>query len=382
MPPPIGDVDLYKVLGVSPDATSEQVRSAYRRLAKKYHPDANPNDATAEERFKQLADAYRILSDSRSRLEFHEAYLARARAGFNKVQHNAYVAWQEFYKQGGKRKTAPKKGADIVVTILVTLEDIANGGTRTIKLKKQGACRICGATGIKPGFGKVICPVCNGVGDLPEPGGHGLRFITCMNCQGEGTIVKERCLHCNGTGREWLEHNIVLQIPQGLPTTDPVVRKGQGHMSPNSNTPGDLLLKFIEAPHRYFLRNGGNLAYDLVLTPELFFLGGDARIPTLGEPIYLRIPAGIADGKTLKINLKGLPGLNGGKAGDLFVTVRHRWPATITPETKELLLQLTNRPDFRLWMDEQSFCVRSGYVESPQEPIQETVSNYNDPLTK
>ncbi len=363
------DQDHYKTLGIAPDATIEQIKLAYRRLAKRYHPDANPDDPTTGDRFKQLAEAYRVLSDPKLRLEYHERFLAHARAGFHKMKPTAYAVWQEFSQHGEKRHRVEKRGMDIVVTIPITLEEIVTGGSRTVTINRLHICKLCGGTGVKPGLGKIICPICNGIGEIPATGSHGLRFEQCRNCHGEGQIIREHCMHCNGKGRERQNHPMVIQIPKGLPTDKPIVMKGQGHIGDSVDQPGDLRVNFIEAPHKYFTRSNRDLQYEIILSPELYYLGGDVSIPTLSTPVSLKLVAGLPDGKMLCIRSRGLPAWDGGATGDLYVVVRHRFPPRYSPTLREIMHRLTDQPEFAQYFDSSGFTHRPDFVEeiTPQQ---------------
>lgn len=364
--------DYYEILEVSRSASADEIKSSYRKLAMKYHPDRNQGNKEAEEKFKELAEAYDVLSDPEKRARYdrfgHEGVKGSsfgAGGGF----HDPFDLFREvfgggfgsifddFFSGGGSSRSRARqrqRGNDIQIKLKLTLEEIASGITKQLKIKKQVACDTCAGSGLKPGSSPKPCPVCHGTGEVRQVSqsifGRVVNVATCSRCNGRGSIVSDPCPTCRGEGRVHGEELIEVTVPAGAAEGNYIPMRGKGNVGPNGGPPGDLIVIIEEKPHKFFERNGNDVIFDLYLSFPQVSLGCDVEIPTLelekvgqekrNKIVKIHIPPGTQSGKVLRLRGKGLPELNSYHRGDLLVQVKVWTPTKVTPREKELLEEL------------------------------------------
>lgn len=352
--------DFYEILGVSRDASDEQIKSAYKRLAIKLHPDKNPGDKTAEEKFKEAAEAYDVLRDSEKRAQYdrfgHAAFEGPQGGGGGGFQ-GGFSSMDDIFSRfsdifgdamfggmfggGGGRRGGPQKGQDLQVRVRLTLDEIAEGVTKKIKLRRLEECHACHGAG---GKGKRTCPTCGGVGQVKQVSqslfGQMINVVSCPKCGGQGSTFEEACRVCEGSGLERREATVSVQIPAGVAEGNYLTLRGEGNRGPRGGAPGDILVLVEEAEHEMFHRDGQNLYAEARLPFTTAALGGSIRIPTLEGDVDLKIPAGTQGEKVFALRGKGLPGLHGRGKGDLFVRIQIRVPEKVSGRQKELLEEL------------------------------------------
>lgn len=350
--------DYYAILGVSRDADAETIKRAYRRLALEYHPDRNPGNKEAEERFKEIAEAYEVLSDPEKRRQY-DLFGTTAGAGGGMSAETIFSQAVEeilssFFGGGGtrSRRSQAIPGGDIQITIELTLEEIATGVKKEVEYLRDEICDSCGGSGSKAGRPPHPCPSCGGTGQIAYRVGGGffqqIVYQTCPECQGTGMRILDPCPVCGGTGIKRKLHRQTVDIPPGATGGMTLALRGGGHRGPWGGPPGDLLIQILEHPHALFQRKGEDLIYEVwVAYPDLV-LGTTLAIPVLGgETIPLRIPAGTASGEVFKLSGKGLPRYNSKKRGDLLVQV-HVWvPNRVSIDEKRLLEEMRSYKSFQ-----------------------------------
>jgi len=350
--------DYYEVLGVSRDASPEEIKKAYRRLARQYHPDVN-KASDAAEKFKEIQEAYEILSDTEKRTLYdrfgHAAFDPAAQAsdaggfeGFGRRAEDPFFGFGGFedlfdlFFGGHPREGAiPERGEDIHVTVTIDLEDAYFGRTVEVPVTRLGVCKACGGTGAKSGSSAEVCPTCRGTGFVEHTQrtmfGRITRREVCPTCGGTGRIVRDPCPVCRGTGvvREAVRLNV--RVPQGIDEDTPVRLREQGHAGPFGRPPGDLYVTFRFRPHPRFRREGTNLYMRLELNFAQAALGGSVEVPTFEDPVRIKIPPGTQTGTVFRLRGKGFPRLGGNGQGDLHVEAVVVTPTRLTGRQKELL---------------------------------------------
>lgn len=352
--------DFYEILGVPKDASDDQIKSAYKKLAIKLHPDKNPGDKNAEEKFKEAAEAYDALRDPEKRAQYdrfgHAAFEGPQGGGGG--YHGGFSNMDDIFSRfsdifgdamfggmfgggGGGRRGGPQKGQDLQVRVRLTLEEIAEGVTKKIKLRRLEECNACKGAG---GKGRKTCPTCGGVGQVKQVMqslfGQMVNVVTCPKCAGQGSTFEEACKVCEGSGLERREATISVQIPAGVAEGNYLTLRGEGNRGPRGGSAGDILVLVEEAEHDLFHRDGQNLYAEARLPFTTAALGGSIRIPTLEGDVDLKIPAGTQGEKVFALRGKGMPGLHGRGKGDLFVRVQIRVPEKLSGRQKELIEQL------------------------------------------
>jgi molecular chaperone DnaJ len=358
--------DYYEVLGVSRDATEEEIKKAYRRLAMQYHPDRNPGDKEAEEKFKEVAEAYEVLRDPEKRRRYdlygHEGLKAGA-AGFGGFEFDLADALRIFMSEGftgfadlfgfGREEGRPSKarGSDLQIRLKLTLEEIARGTRKTLKVRKYVVCPECGGSGAPRGARPRVCPVCHGSGQVRQVTrslfGQFVNISTCHHCGGEGQVLDELCRRCGGDGRVQDEVLLEVEIPAGVAEGNYITLRGQGNAGPRGGPAGDAVVVIEEAKHPIFTRSGDDVVLDLPISFPQAALGTEVEIPTLDGRAVLEIRPGTQPGKVLRLRGKGIPHLNGYGRGDLLVRI-HVWvPTTLTHEERQLLEKLAQGPNIK-----------------------------------
>jgi molecular chaperone DnaJ len=345
---------LYDTLGVSKSASADEIKKAYRKLAAKYHPDRNPGDASAEEKFKEVQGAYDTLSDPDKRKQYDTFGSADGRAGFDPGNFNFRVEdlgdlGDLFGGLGGifgrttraRPRRQPQRGADIEAHVNLSFEDSLHGLETKVPVDVTTACRECNGTGAAPGTAPVICPECNGRGVVSESQGLFALSQPCPRCRGNGTIVEHPCPRCHGTGSERRTKRYSVKIPAGVKDGTRIKLKGKGELGSNGGPPGDLVVVTRVTPSALFQRRGADLVVDVPVTYAEAALGATVEVPTpYGERISLKVKAGSQDGQLLRIRNQGAPKLKGNGKGDLLARLRITVPKKLTKQQKQALEEL------------------------------------------
>jgi molecular chaperone DnaJ len=347
------DKDFYQTLGVSKDATSEQIKHAYRKLAQKHHPDANPGDTKAEERFKDVAEAYGVLSNPEQRKEYDEVRRLVASGGYGgggpfaggqrvRVEDvgGLFGGLGDLFGFGnGSRQRGPRRGIDTTADLTLSFNDAIEGVTTTVSVRGEAPCSRCGGNGAEPGTSVNTCPTCGGTGSVAQNQGMFSFAQTCPQCGGSGRVVSTPCAQCRGRGRETRTRNIKVRIPAGINDGATVRLAGKGGPGADGGPPGDLLVKVHVTPHPVFGRRGDDLTIDVPVSYTEATLGTAVEIPTLDGTVSIRVPAGTPTGKVFRIKGRGVKPERG-PAGDLYAKVEVVVPRKVSREEKKLLEQL------------------------------------------
>jgi molecular chaperone DnaJ len=357
--------DYYEVLGVARGATQDEIKKAYRQMALKYHPDRNPGDKESEERFKEAAEAYDVLGDEQKRQRYNQFGHEGMRGASTRDFHDINDVFSQFgdifggsfsgsifdevfgdargRRRGGSHAGTP--GSDLRMKLRLTLEEIATGIEKKIKLKRLKRCDTCNGSGAKQGSGKDTCTQCGGTGELRQVSrsmfGQFVNITTCPTCGGEGRIIRNPCNVCNGEGRVTGESTIKVNVPPGVAEGNYIPLQGQGNAGRRGGPAGDLMVEIEQEPHDYFIRNGDDLIYDLLISFPTAAMGGDVEIPTLTSKAKLSIDPGTPSGRMLRMRGRGIPHLNGYGSGDQLVRVNIWVPERLNTKEKELLRELT-----------------------------------------
>jgi molecular chaperone DnaJ len=341
--------DYYEVLGVSRDASEQDVKSAYRRLALKYHPDRNPGDATAEERFKEAAEAYSVLGDPEKRQRY-DAYghagLGSQAAGFDPTIFNDFSdILGDFFGFGdlfGRRpRSGPRRGADLRYNLEIGFEEAAFGTETHIQIPRAENCGACKGSGSAPGTEPASCPTCRGSGQVTFQQGFFSVARTCGHCRGSGRIISQACPTCRGQGRVALERKLQIKIPPGVDTGSQLRIAGEGEPGTRGGPPGDLYVVLRVQEHAFFKRDGPHLYCEIPVNVAQGTLGASLEVPTLGGgKTKLALPAGTQPGAVLRVRGQGFPQLGGRGRGDLHVLVRVVVPSKLSGDEKRLFEQL------------------------------------------
>jgi molecular chaperone DnaJ len=356
--------DFYEVLGVSRDATQDEIKKAYRQMALKYHPDRNPGNKEAEEKFKEAAEAYEVLGDSEKRQRYnqfgHEGLRGTNYHDFTDIN-DVFSAFgdiftggfggsifEEVFGGGQRRRSGAHRGqagSDLRIRLALSLEEIAGGIEKKVKVRRQKKCEVCGGSGAKSSSGKATCPQCGGSGELRQVSrsmfGQFVNITTCPTCEGEGKVIKDPCSNCHGEGRVQGESTIKVNVPAGVAAGNYIPLEGQGNAGRRGGPAGDLIVVIEEDPHEHFKRNGDDIIYDLWVSFPMAALGGEVEIPTLSGKAKLVIDAGTPTGRLLRMRGRGIPHLNSYGRGDQLVRVNVWVPAKLTAKEKELLHSLS-----------------------------------------
>jgi molecular chaperone DnaJ len=346
--------DYYDILSVSRTATDQEIKSAYRRLAVKYHPDKNPNDATAEEKFKEAAEAYSVLSDPEQRRRYdrfgHAGVSSSAGAGnwgapgFGGIEDilGDLFGFGDVFggARGGGRRSTAQRGADLRYDLEITLEEAAKGMTAQLRIPRLETCDTCKGSGTKAGTQPETCSTCSGTGQVRYQQGFFSVARTCHVCRGAGRVIKDPCATCHGAGRVEREKQLEVKIPAGVETGSRLRVSGEGESGVQGGAPGDLYVVIHVAAHEQFERQGSNLYEAVPITFAQAALGAEIMVKTLDAEEKLKIPMGTQTGTVFRLRGKGMPALGGRGRGDLFVSVTVMTPTSLTREQRKLLEQL------------------------------------------
>jgi molecular chaperone DnaJ len=348
--------DYYDVLGVSRTASEQEIKSAYRRLAVKYHPDKNPGDAEAEDKFKEAAEAYSILSDAEQRRRYDNfghagvsgagagaGWGAQGFGGIEDILGDLFGFGDVFGGRaggGGGRRSAAQRGADLRYDLEITLEEAANGMTAQLRIPRLETCEKCKGSGAAEGTQPETCQTCSGAGQVRYQQGFFSVARTCGSCRGTGRVIKTPCDVCRGAGRVEKERTMEVKIPAGVETGSRLRIAGEGESGTQGGATGDLYVVIHVKEHEEFERQGSNLYSSVPVTFAQAALGSEVSVPTLDGQQQLKIPAGTQTGTVFRLKGQGVPVLGGRGRGDLFVSVTVVTPTTLTREQRRLLEQL------------------------------------------
>jgi len=350
------DKDFYQTLGVPKDATTDQIKRAYRKLAQQLHPDANPGDAKAEERFKDVSEAYGVLSHSDQRKEYDEVRRLVETGGFGGFGGRGPFAGGQrvrvedlgglfggigdlFGFGNGGRNRGPRRGVDTSADLTLSFNDAIQGVTTTVAVRGEAPCARCGGNGAEPGTAVNTCPTCGGTGSVAQNQGMFSFAQPCPQCGGSGRIVATPCTQCRGRGREMRSRNIKVRIPGGINDGATVRLAGKGGPGSDGGPAGDLLVKVNVTPHGVFGRRGDDLTIDVPISYTEATLGTSVEIPTLDGVVNIKIPGGTPTGKVFRVKGRGIKPQRG-PAGDLYAKVEVVVPRKVSREEQKLLEQL------------------------------------------
>lgn len=351
--------DYYQILGVPKNATQEEIKKAYRKLAQKYHPDANPGNKEAEERFKEISAAYDVVGDEAKRKQYDRVREmvasgfgpsagpswtggpgARVRfedLGFGDLGDLGDLLGGLFGTRRGRARAAAR-GADLEADVTVSFEESMRGTTVPVRIQGPAPCQTCGGSGAAPGSSPVVCPQCRGTGVIAVNQGLFQIEQTCPRCHGSGRAVDRVCPTCKGSGSQRRTRTFQVRIPPGVKDGARIRLRGHGEPGPPGAEPGDLYVRVHVRPHPFFRRRGDDLEVEVPITYTEAALGAEIQVPTLDGPVTMRVPPGTPSGKTFRLRGKGAPRRGG--QGDLYVTVNVEVPARLSKEERELLEKL------------------------------------------
>lgn len=364
--------DYYEVLGVDKTATADEIKKAYKKKAIQYHPDRNPDNKEAEEKFKEAAEAYGVLSDPDKRSKYDQFGFDGLNASGGASGFGGGMSMDDIFSmfgdifsgggfggfggfgggqsrsRGGERKF---KGADVRIKVSLTIQEINSGVTKKFKIKKLVPCTHCNGTGAENGSGMETCPDCNGTGTVIKTQqsifGMMQTQTVCPRCNGEGKIIKNRCPHCSGDGVVYGEELVEVKIPAGVADGMQLVVEGKGNAGKHNGYPGNLLIVIEEQQHKDLIRDENDLIYNLLLTVPQAILGGTVEVPTIDGAVKLKIEPGTQPGKVLRLRDKGLPILHSNRKGDMLVNVSVYIPEKLSRDEKEAIEKLSSSDSFK-----------------------------------
>jgi molecular chaperone DnaJ len=359
--------DYYEVLGVDKNASAADIKSAYRKLAIKYHPDKNPDNKEAEDMFKECSEAYEVLSDNDKRARYDQ-FGHRGMQGGGHDYHNfsniedIFSMFSDVFSGGGRggifddffgggfggsrqaRRPGYEPGSDIKIRMPLTLDEIAKGVDKKIKIKHLVTCDVCNGSGAKAGTQPMTCPTCGGQGQVQQVRrsfiGQVVNIVTCPECHGTGTIIKDKCPACGGDGRKQREDTVVVNVPPGVENGNYLPINGQGHAGKNGGPTGKLIVVFEEKPHPLFKRRGNDILHEVVISYPQAVLGDTLEIETLHGVKKVKVKPGSAPGTKIVLSKEGLPELNSSVKGDHIVFLSVHVPENVSSDEKAMLKQM------------------------------------------
>ena len=366
--------DYYEVLGVSKTATDDEIKKAYRKIAIKYHPDRNPGNKEAEEKFKEAAEAYDVLHDQQKRQQYDQFGFNAPGGGFG--DGGGFSSMDDIFSMfgdifgghggggfggfggfgggGGARRKPQYRGADLRMKVSLTLQEVLTGTTKKFKVKKDVACQHCHGTGAEAGSGSETCPTCHGSGVVSRTVRTMLGMMQtqseCPTCHGECTVIKNKCTECGGTGVVKGEEVVEVKIPAGVAEGMVVNVPGKGNAGQHNGISGDIQVYITEEPNDTFVRDGNDVIYNLLLDFPTAVLGGDVEIPTIdGGKVKIKVEPGTQPGKTLRLRGKGLPSVPGygNGTGDLVVNISVYVPKTLSSDEKKAIEKFRESDNFK-----------------------------------
>jgi molecular chaperone DnaJ len=362
--------DYYEILGVAKGASQDEIKKAYRKVAMQYHPDRNPGNKEAEEKFKEAAEAYEVLSDADKRAQYdrfgHAGMNNRGGGGYGGGMNmdDIFSNFGDIFGEdifgsffgggggrGGQRRGRGTRGSNLRVKIRLTYEEIAKGANKKIKVKKYVPCTTCDGLGAKDKNAFHTCNTCGGSGQVRKVTqtflGQMQTVTTCPNCNGEGQTITNKCTSCKGEGRQYGEEMVSLDIPAGVQEGMQLSLSGKGNAGERGGAPGDLLILIEEEPHAELQRDGLNVAFDLHISfPDAAF-GTQVEVPTIDGKAKIKIPAGTQSGKIFRLKGKGFPSVNSYEKGDQLIHVNVWTPQNLNADEKSMLEKLQNSANFK-----------------------------------
>ncbi len=370
--------DYYEVLGVQKNATADEIKKAYRKLAIKYHPDKNPGDKAAEEKFKEAAEAYEVLSNNEKRQRYDQFGHSMGPQGFGGGQGGFYssggMSMEDIFanfgdifgghfnfgggfggatggRQSRRRQAPQRRGSDLRITVKLTLDEIAKGVDKTLKIPAYVKCEHCNGTGAKDGTAFNTCPTCHGAGTVSQvvQGFFGPQEAVgvCPQCEGSGKVISEQCSYCHGEGVQRKEEVVSFHIPAGVQDGMTLTVKGKGNAPRHGGINGDLLVVIQEMKHPELIRDGNDVIYNLMLDVTTAALGGAVEVPTITGRARLNIPAGTQPGKVLRLRGKGVPSTDGRGTGDELINVMVYIPENLNDKERAAFESLRDEPNVK-----------------------------------
>lgn len=350
--------DYYEILGLDKNASEDDIKKSYRKLAKQYHPDLNPDNKEAEQRFKEVNEAYEVLKDPNKKARYdrfgHEGVNGQA-GGFGGFDQGFGDIFEDIFDMfgggfsGGRRKSGPKKGADLKYRVTVDFEEAAFGVEKEVKIKRTENCSTCNGSGAKPGTSKKTCGKCSGTGEVKyaqqTPFGQFVRVGTCEECDGTGEKIDTPCTHCHGVGKEQKVKKLNIKIPAGVDTGSVIPLRGEGEPGEKGGSRGDLFIYIEVNPHEIFHREGNNVICEYSISFAQAALGAEVQVPTLDGKVKYSIPAGTQSGTVFRLRSKGIQNIRGYGRGDQYVKVKVLVPQKLTERQQELLRQFAKESD-------------------------------------
>jgi molecular chaperone DnaJ len=340
------DKDYYKILGVSRDASEDEIKKSYRKIAMQYHPDRNPGNKEAEEKFKLASEAYEVLRD-REKREIYDRYGIEGLKGTGFTGFRGFEdiftafgdIFEDFFGFGTtqRRRTRARQGADLRFDLKISFHDAAFGKETEIEIPKSVSCEICNGTGAKPGTYPTHCPSCKGTGQVTRSQGFFTISATCSQCHGEGKIIPHPCKECRGLGSVRKNKTIQIKIPPGIDTGSKLRIRGEGELGERGGPPGDLFIFLYVEPHDFFSRDGDDIICQIPISFPQAALGAEIEIPTLNGKKILEIPKGTDSGEVFRIKGEGFPKTRGYGKGDQVVQVIVKTPKNLSKRQEEIL---------------------------------------------
>lgn len=368
--------DYYEVLGIDKNADEATIKRAFRQQAKKNHPDLNPGDKEAEERFKEVNEAYQILSDPQKRQQYDQFGFDGPQGGFGGGGYGdfsgfggaGFGGFEDIFSSffgGGARQAnpnAPRQGDDLRMDVTISFEEAAKGCEKEVNVVRDETCENCGGTGAKPGTKPTTCPDCHGSGQVTQVRntafGRIQNVTTCPKCRGTGKIVSDPCPKCNGRGKKRTSRRRTVKIPAGIDNGQVLTIRGQGGAGENGGPNGDLLIVVNVRPHKLFKRRDYDMYLDLPITFTQAALGAEVDVPTLDKPVKYQIPEGTQPGTVFRIKGEGIPYLRGSGKGDLYVTAKVEVPRKLSEKQKDLLRQFDGETTGNEYQEKKNFFER------------------------
>jgi len=360
--------DYYEILGVSKDVSAADLKKAYRRVAMKYHPDRNPDDKTAEDKFKEASEAYEVLSDTQKRAAYDQfghagvdpsSGMGGGAGGFGNFSDIFGDVFGDIFGGGrGRGRGGATRGSDLRYNLDLTLEDAVRGTTVQIRVPTLTTCDVCDGSGAKKGTSAKTCTTCAGMGQVRMTQGFFSVQQTCPTCRGRGTVIADPCGACQGQGRKEETKTLSVKVPPGVDTGDRIRLSGEGEAGLEGGPPGDLFVQVNVLPHEIFQRDGTDLYCEVPVDFVDAALGGELEVPTLDGRVKLKVPAETQTGKLFRLRGKGVTPVRGGSPGDLMCRVVVETPVNLGNKQKELLRQFQatmkngkNSPRQSSWFD-------------------------------
>ncbi|MBC3538525.1 molecular chaperone DnaJ [Rufibacter sediminis] len=360
--------DYYEVLGVAKGATADEIKKAYRKIAIKFHPDKNPDDPTAEDKFKEAAEAYEVLSDEQKRQRYdqfgHQGVNGGGYGGGGGMNMEDIFSqfgdifgggggggFESFFGGGGQRGgRRVRKGSNLRIKLKLNLEEVAKGVEKKIKVKRYEACNVCDGNGSKNGTALNTCGTCQGQGQVKRVVntmlGQMVSASTCPTCNGEGKTVSQKCDACHGEGRQLREEVISINVPAGVADGMQLSMGGKGNVPERGGIPGDLLIQIEEEQHPTLRRDGNNVMFEQYVSFVDATLGASVEVPTIEGKVKIKIDPGTQSGKILRLRGKGIPDINGYAKGDQLIHINVWTPKNVNPEERQILERLRESQNF------------------------------------